>query len=342
MTSRELFKNAIEGKPTPRTPFWIMRQAGRYLPEYRALKERHSFLEIVKTPELALEVTLQPIRRFDFDCAILFSDILVVAEALGFKYNFREQGGIELEKTIKSIDDIKKLPPPSVIYERLNYVKEALQLIRKELPNKALLGFSASPFTLACYMIEGGSSKDFKKFNDFFTNDQYTFEMLLARLALAISEYAKMQVECGIDGFQMFDSHASCAPFMLYEDLSATSANFAMSKIQGKVKTIFFANNMSGRFAEVKNVNADVYSLDSKTNLQEIAVENENKFGLQGNIENRILSDATPEIVEEKTLALLNEMKDFKHILNLGHGILPDAKLENVEAFVNTAKNFSK
>ncbi len=342
MTSKEIFKNAIEGKATPRTPFWIMRQAGRYLPEYRALKEKHSFLEIVKTPELALEATLQPIRRFDFDCAILFSDILVVSEALGFNYNFREQGGIELEHTIKSIDDIRNLPSQNVIRERLNYVKEALLLIRKELPNKALLGFSASPFTLACYMIEGGSSKDFHKTIDLFTNDPYAFEMLLARLALAISEYAQMQAECGIDGFQMFDSHASVAPFMLYEDLSAASANFALSKIQGKVKTIFFANNMSGRFEEVKKVSADIYSLDSKTNLAEIATQNSNNFALQGNLENRILSDALPQIVAEKTLALLNEMKDFKHVLNLGHGILPDAKLENVEAFVTTAKNFKK
>lgn len=342
MTSRELFLNAVEGKPVLRTPFWIMRQAGRYLPEYRALKEKYGFLEIVKTPELSLEATLQPIRRFDFDCAIVFSDILVVAEALGFKYNFRDKGGIELESTIKSVEDIRKLPPASIIREKLSYVKDALSLIRKELPNKALLGFSASPFTLASYMIEGGSSRDFQKFHDFFTNEQYAFEMLLAKLAIAISEYAKMQVECGIDGFQMFDSQASCAPFKMYEDLSAISANFAMSKIQNKVKTIFFANGMQGRFDEVKKVNADVYSLSSQENLPQIATENENQFCLQGNIPNVILSEASPKEVEEKTFSLLNEMKPFRHILNLGHGILPDAKLENVEAFANVAKNFKK
>ena len=226
--------------------------------------------------------------------------------------------------------------------ERLGYVKDALKMLRGELPDKAVLGFCASPFTLAAYMIEGGSSADFKKFNDFFTNEPYLFEMLSAKLALATSEYAQMQAECGIDALQMFDSHASCAPFALYEDLSARSANFAMSKIQGKVKTIFFANNMEGRFEEVKKVSADAYSLGSQTGLAEIAAQYGNSFALQGNLPNRLLSDATPKVVAQKAGELLSSMKNYRHILNLGHGILPDAKLENVEALATAAKNFKR
>lgn len=342
MTPREIFRAAIEGKAAPRAPFWIMRQAGRYLPEYRALKEKRGFLEIVKTPELAVEASLQPVRRFGLDCAIIFSDILVVAEALGFKYDFREGGGIALERQIKGIDDIRNLPPAEVVREKLGYVKDALKMLRSELPENAVLGFGASPFTLAAYMVEGGSSNDFRKLNEFFTSEPYLFEMLLAKLAAAISEYAQMQAECGIDGFQMFDSHASCAPFMLYEDLSARSANFALRKIQGKVKTIFFAKGMAGRLEEVRKVSADVYSLDEQSNLSEIASECANAFALQGNLENRLLSCAAPEIVAQKTTELLNSMKEYRHVLNLGHGILPDAKLENVEAFVSAAKNFKK
>ncbi|MBO7521082.1 MAG: uroporphyrinogen decarboxylase [Opitutales bacterium] len=342
MTSNEIFHAAVEGKPAPRAPFWIMRQAGRYLPEYRALKEKRGFLEIVKTPELALEASMQPVRRFDFDCAIIFSDILVVAEALGFDYDFRPRGGIALERSIKDVNDIKNLPPAAAVREKLGYVKDALKMLRNELPDKAVLGFCASPFTLAAYMIEGGSSPDFRKFNDFFTNEPYLFEMLSAKLALAISEYAQMQLECGIDALQMFDSQASCAPFMLYEDLSARSANFALSKIQGRVKTIFFANGMAGRFEEVKKVSADAYSLDSLSSLPEIAAQCGNSFALQGNLQNSLLSDSTPEIVAQKTSELLNSMKPYRHILNLGHGILPDAKLENVEALAGAAKNFRK
>src|SRR6266542_4079958 len=163
LTSRKRFLNAVHCRPVDHPPVWLMRQAGRALPEYRALKEKYSFLELVQTPELAAEVTLQPIRRFGFDAAILFSDILVVAEALGQPYHFRDQGGIEMEFTLRSAGDIERLDTGAVI-ERLQYVARALPLIKSELGARtALLGFAGSPWTLANFMLEGCSAKEYTK-----------------------------------------------------------------------------------------------------------------------------------------------------------------------------------
>ena len=341
MNSRELFLNAISLKKTERAPFWIMRQAGRYLPEYRALKEKHPFTQIVKTPGLALEATLQPIRRFDFDCAILFSDILVVSEAMGFPYSFADGKGISLSRTISSASDIENMPSPDGVCERLFYVKNALGLIRAELPNKALLGFCSSPFTLAAYMVEGGSSNAFPKYRAFIKNCPKEFEKLMDILAQATSSYAKMQANCGADAVQIFDSHAYLAPRGMYENLSGRYARKVAGSLKGEAYSILFANKMSGRFGEIISAGADAYSLDSSARLSEIRKKFGGGFALQGNLAPEILSAESPQACAQKTREILGDMAGSRgHILNLGHGILPDANLENVEAFAETAKNF--
>src|SRR5437667_5679984 len=175
LSQRERFLNACHCKPLDRPPIWLMRQAGRALPEYRALKETHSFLELVQTPELAAEVTLQPVRRFGMDAAILFSDILVVAEALGQRYRFGENGGIEMEFTLQSPKDIERLDP-SAVPNHLHYVAKALRLVRDELGEKtALLGFAGAPWTLANFMLEGGSAKEFTRAKRLFYSDPALF-----------------------------------------------------------------------------------------------------------------------------------------------------------------------
>ena len=182
MNSRERFLAACAGRPLDRPPLWVMRQAGRYLPEYRELKARSSFLHLVRTPELATEVTLQPLRRFALDAAILFSDILVIPEALGQGYQFRDTGGIAMEGRIATRADVEKLAPAAAVTERLEYVAAALRLIRGELAGKrALLGFGGSPWTLATYMVEGGSSEDFERVKLLFYTDRGTFDALLER-----------------------------------------------------------------------------------------------------------------------------------------------------------------
>jgi uroporphyrinogen decarboxylase len=200
--------NACHGRPVDRPPVWLMRQAGRALPEYRALKEKHSFLELVHTPELATEVTLQPIRRFGFDAAILFSDILVVPEALGQPYHFRETGGVEFAFPLRTAPDLARLQWTGMV-ERAQYVAAALRLIKTGLgPRTALLGFAGTPWTLANFMIEGESARGFSRAKAWFQEDRQTFDRFLDQLSVAIAEYLQMQIDAGVDAVQLFDSLA--------------------------------------------------------------------------------------------------------------------------------------
>src|SRR4051812_36167796 len=190
MTSRDRFLAACTCQKLERPPLWIMRQAGRYLPEYRALKGKSSFLEMVRTPALAAEVTLQPLKRFALDAAILFSDILVIPEALGQGYRFREEGGIAMEHRLETRADVDALAPVEAVPTKLNYVAEALALLKKELAGeKALLGFGGSPWTLATYMVEGGSSDEFERVKLLFYTDRGTFDALLEKLTAALITY---------------------------------------------------------------------------------------------------------------------------------------------------------
>src|SRR5688572_9605236 len=183
MTSRERFLAACACQPLDRPPVWVMRQAGRYLPEYRALKAKSSFLEMVRTPSLAAEVTLQPLRRFALDAAILFSDILVIPEALGQVYRFREEGGIGMEYRLETRSQIDALAPVEAVPGRLRYVADTLALLKKELAgSRALLGFGGSPWTLATYMVEGGSSDDFERIKHLYYTERATFDALLEKL----------------------------------------------------------------------------------------------------------------------------------------------------------------
>ena len=207
MTSRERFLAACACQPLDRPPIWVMRQAGRYLPEYRALKAKSSFLEMVRTPALALEVTLQPLRRFALDAAILFSDILVIPEALGQGYAFRDTGGIAMAYRIDTRAQVDALAPASAVPDRLRYVADALGLLKRELDgSKALLGFGGSPWTLATYMVEGGSSDDFERIKLLFYTDRALFDALLEKLTEALIVYFKLQIAAGADAIQIFDS----------------------------------------------------------------------------------------------------------------------------------------
>jgi uroporphyrinogen decarboxylase len=207
MNSRSRFLAACSCQPLDRPPLWVMRQAGRYLPEYRALKAKSSFLEMVRTPAVAMEVTLQPLRRFALDAAILFSDILVIPEALGQGYHFREQGGIAMAYRLETRAQVDALAPAEAVTERLNYVAETLKLLKTELAGShALLGFGGSPWTLATYMVEGGSSDEFELIKQLFYTDRAMFDALLEKLTAALIVYFKLQIEAGADAIQIFDS----------------------------------------------------------------------------------------------------------------------------------------
>ena len=340
--SRELFHATCAGVKFKRPPFWMMRQAGRYLPEYRALKERHGFLGIVKTPEVAVEAALQPMRRFDFDCAIIFSDILVVPEALGFAYKFKDAGGIAMERRVETEDDIRHMRDNlGALRENLSYVAENARLLRRALPKKAVLGFCGAPFTLAAYMVEGESSKTFPRFLDFVNGKPALFEKLLGVLEEALTDYLQMQMECGVDGVQIFDSHASLTPPQEYSKLSVGAIKRILDALDGRTRTIVFAPNMSGRFAEVARLGADVYSVGSAAKLSSLLGVGGGKYCLQGNLAPEMLSGSSPEDVFEATKKIVGDMLPHgRHIFNLGHGIRPDAKIENVEAMCRAVKSF--
>ncbi|MDX2187886.1 MAG: uroporphyrinogen decarboxylase [Opitutaceae bacterium] len=335
MTSRERFLAACACEPLDRPPIWIMRQAGRYLPEYRALKAKSSFLEMVKTPDLATEVTLQPLRRFPLDAAILFSDILVIPEALGQPYHFRDSGGIEMEFKLSGAADISRLAPPEAVPERLSYVGAALKSIRKELgETKALLGFGGSPWTLATYMVEGGSSDDFDRVKTLFYTDRTAFTALMERLTAALVAYFKMQIEAGADAIQIFDSWGGIIAGQDYVDASLRWIREIVAALPADFPVILYAKGTAPQLTDQAFSGVRVISVDW---TQELAITRRNLPGnvaVQGNLD-PVLMQTTPEIVEREASRILESMRPHRgHIFNLGHGITPQARIECVERLV--------
>jgi uroporphyrinogen decarboxylase len=329
-TNRRRFLDACHCRATDRPPVWLMRQAGRALPEYRELKETHSFLELIQTPELAAEVTLQPVRRFGFDAAILFSDILVIPEAMGQPYRFRETGGLVMDFAVRTKTDIERLSVERVV-ERLSYVDQALRLIRKELGDQtALIGFSGSPWTLATFMMEGGSAEKYTRALRLFHEDRETFYTFAEKLTAAITAYVQMQISAGVDALQIFDSHGG--------QLAPTDFQEASGRW---IRDIIAAIGTHGNWDDLLATGASVLGIDWQFPLAHARRLLPADIALQGNLAPALLSDATPDVVAQETRAILEAMRGRKgHIFNLGHGVPPNAKLENITALVETVQNF--
>jgi uroporphyrinogen decarboxylase len=337
---RERFLKACACQKVDRPPVWLMRQAGRALPEYRELKQKHTFLELVQTPELAAEVTLQPVRRFGFDAAILFSDILVICEAMGQPYYFREQGGIEMAFALDSAADIEKLET-GAIRERLRYVAEALPLIKRALGGRtALIGFAGSPWTLANFMLEGGSSKQFTKARALFESDPRLFSRLMEKLTQAIVEYLEMQIEAGADALQIFDSLGGLLPDDAFGAASCRWVGEIVAALRGRVPVIVFGKGAHGNWPALAATGANVLGVEWTIPLAEVKEQLPANVGVQGNLDPAVLL-TTPEEVTLATGEILQSMRGCQgHIFNLGHGVPPGAKLENIEALVRTVRNF--
>jgi uroporphyrinogen decarboxylase len=359
-TNRRRFLDACHCRTVDRPPVWLMRQAGRALPEYRELKEKHSFLELIQTPELAAEVTLQPVRRFGFDAAILFSDILVIPEAMGQPYRFRETGGLVMDFAVRTRADIERLSVERVT-ERLSYVDQALRLLRKELGDQtALIGFSGSPWTLATFMMEGGSAGKYTRALSLFREDRKTFYALAGKLTAAITAYLQMQINAGVDALQIFDSHGGQLAPTEFQEASgrwmkeivaaigtpasgtARSENPSQRAVpEAGVPIIVFSLGTHGNWDDLLATGASVLGLDWQLPLAHARRLLPADIALQGNLAPALLSDATPEVVAQETRAVLEAMRGRKgHIFNLGHGVPPNAKLENIAALVETVKTF--
>lgn len=337
MTSKERFLAAANCQQLDRPPIWIMRQAGRYLPEYRKLKESYDFVTMVKTPELATEVTLQPLKRFALDAAIVFSDILIVPEALGQPYHFRDEGGIGMDFRLETSADIEKLLPATAVSEKLTYIAEALRMVDSEVGrDKAVLGFAGSPWTLACYMVEGGSSKDFTRIKALFYEDRNLFEQLMTKLTAACAELLKMQLIAGADCVQLFDSWASACPGTDYHDMSLRWIRQIIEQLPEGAPIILFAKGMAHHVDSLATSGAKVLGMDWSVDLPEMRERAPAHIALQGNLDPALLS-TNPGVVRTAAQELLAGMNHAPgHIVNLGHGILPSAKIECVEALVET------
>lgn len=331
MTPRERFLAAANSQPVDRPPIWLMRQAGRYLPEYRELKTQHDFVTMVRTPELASEVTLQPLKRFPLDAAIIFSDILVIPEALGQGYHFREQGGIGMDYLLDSQEKIEALDNTKIT-ERLSYVADALSVTRSKLgDDTALLGFCGSPWTLACYMIEGGSSKDYMSLKKLAWEQPEQFEMLMQKLTDSIVEYLHMQIDAGADALQIFDSWGSLCPATHYEAWSLRWIHHIIMKLQARVPVILYAKGMGHKAADLLHTGASILSLDWTINMRRMRQKLGHGIAVQGNLDPITLT-TSPEIVRKEAIRVLEDAgKQPGFIFNLGHGMVPSAKIECVE-----------
>lgn len=340
MNSRDRFMAACKRQTLDRPPVWVMRQAGRYLPEYRALKEKYTFVEMVQTPELAVEVTMQPLTRFALDAAILFSDILVIPEAMGQKYQFRDGGGIEMEFKADTSEIINKLDP-SGVEDRLSYVFNTLSLLKTELKGeKALIGFGGAPWTLATYMVEGGSSRNFAHVKELFFSDRKVFDSLMVKLTEALIKYFSLQVEAGADVIQVFDSWGGALAPGTFWDASGKYLKTIVDSLKGKVPVIVFSRGAHAWTDCLKRIDADVLGVDTACPIGEFYDIFKGKTAVQGNMD-PVVMNTTPEIVASQSTDILETMRTRPgHIFNLGHGILPQAHIECMEALVTTVRNF--
>ncbi len=340
MNGREQFLAACRREVLERPPVWLMRQAGRYLPEYRKLKEQYDFVTMVKTPELAAKVTMQPIDRFGFDAAIIFSDILVIPEALGQPYHFREKGGIQMDFPVRAEQDLAKLQLGRV-EEHLQYVPRALELTRSMLGEEtALIGFSGSPWTLATYMVEGGSSKSYEYVKGLIYQNSAMLHELLDLNTQAIIKYLQMQVDAGVDAIQIFDSWAGILSKETYWQVSGQYIARIVAAISPEVPVIVYAKGAHVWLTDLKRIQAQVLGLDWTVPLDQFYNDLDGQTAVQGNLDPIVMSSA-PEIVRREALKILNAMHGKPgHIFNLGHGILPSAKIECVETLVETVKSY--
>lgn len=338
MTGRERFQAACQGRPVDRPPVWLMRQAGRYLPEYRALKQQHTFLEMVRSPDLAAEVTLQPIRRYALDAAIIFSDILVVPGAMGQGFSFRDGRGINMEFAVRTAEDLARLATTDAA-ARLDYVYGALRRTRELLPpDRALLGFGGSPWTLAAYMVEGGSSEDGRTVRAMAAQGDPVLRKLLEMLSGVLVEYFRGQVAAGAEAIQIFDSWAAwCVD---YEEWSLRWVREVVRGLGHDVPVIFFARGRNRQAAALASTGATVLSLDWETPLSEVRRDLERPLPLQGNMDPAHL-ERTPEAAAAAATQVLEDMAPWRgHIFNLGHGIRPAARPECVAAVVEAVTSF--
>ncbi len=336
----DLILRAARGEKTERVPVWLMRQAGRILPEYRAIRERLSgFKELVTTPHLAAEVTIQPVDILDTDAAIIFSDILVVPEAMGLDYEMMEAKGPIFPKTIKTAADIDALNTINSI-EKLSYVFEAIKVTKKELNNRVpLIGFAGAPWTLLAYMVEGSGSKTFSKARKFLYAEPALAHQLLTKITEVTILYLKEQVRSGADMLQIFDSWAGILPPDHYKEFSLHYISSICDAIPEVPVTVFAKGAFFAR-KEMGKLNCRTIGLDWNMEIKESRKLIGNDKTLQGNLDPCVLYTSYEEI-RKHTKQMVKAFGTQKYIANLGHGVYPDTDKDKVKCFIEAVKEYS-
>ncbi|MGH8556614.1 MAG: uroporphyrinogen decarboxylase [Methylococcales bacterium] len=348
MTQPYCLIDALLRRPVRRTPVWMMRQAGRYLPEYRSVREKAgSFMNLCTNPELACEITLQPLRRFRFDAAILFSDILTIPDAMGLGLHFVENEGPRFERPLQNAADIRKLPVPDPEIE-LAYVMDALRLVKKNLNGKLpLIGFSGSPWTLATYMVEGRSSRNFQKIKQLMYNDPVTTHTLLKKLSAAVTAYLNAQIAAGADAVMIFDTWGGTLSPRDYQIFSLLYARAVYDGLNlnadsdNPVPAILFTKGGGQWLDSMADSGYSALGLDWTTDLAAARIGVGERVALQGNMDPTVLY-AEPEVIRQKVQYILRQFgKGSGHVFNLGHGILPDINPDHVQVMVEAVHEFS-
>ena len=339
----DLFLRACKRLPVERTPVWIMRQAGRYLPQYRAVREKADFLTMCHTPELAAQVTIQPVEIIGVDAAILFSDILVIPEAMGMKFEMIESRGPVFHKPLRTENDANDLKIIDPLKD-LKYVLDAVSLTKKELDGKVpLIGFSGSPWTLLTYMIEGKGSKNFSFVKKLIYNNPILAHNVLDKLADAVAAYLSAKIEAGANAVQIFDTWGGILSQKDYEEFSLRYIAKVISQIKRKDEpVIVFSKGVHFKLKNIAAAGADVIGLDWTMDLGEVRKQVGDKAALQGNMDPAALYAGKEKIRDEVKKTLTSYGKGSGHIFNLGHGILPDVDPENAKAFVEFVKEESR
>jgi uroporphyrinogen decarboxylase len=337
----QVFLAACRREPTSYTPVWLMRQAGRYMEEYRKLRQEHDFLDLCKNPDLATEITVTPVERLGVDAAILFADILLIIEPMGVGLEYSKGDGPVIHRPLRSgkdVDGLNDFDPE----KELSFVYDAVRKISKALKNKApLIGFAGAPFTLASYLIEGGGSRNYVHTKKLFFTAPEAWKRLMGRLAKLTAEYLNCQIAAGAEAVQLFDSWAGCLTPMDYQQLVLPYTRAVIDAITPGVPVINFSTGTAGSLKHVRAAGGDVIGFDWRVNLDEAWQTVGYDVAVQGNLDPAILYASPKEIKNRAADILRRAGARPGHIFNLGHGVLPDTPVDHVIAMVEAVHELS-
>ena len=335
---KALFLAACRREPVPRVPVWIMRQAGRYLPEYRALREKHSFLEVAKTPDLAAEVSLQPFRRIGVDAVILFSDILIPAEAMGAPIELGDSGPVIHSpiRTAAQVEALANFDPEC----KTPFVGETIRQLCRELgPDVPVLGFAAAPWTLACYLVEGRSNDGFPAAKTLRASEPRLFQRLLEKIARATAGYLKSQIAAGVAAVQLFDTWAGELTAADYREFELPATQLLIDELApGSTPVILYSKASNHLLDDLAQTGATVLSVDWRADLADVRRRFGSRIAVQGNVDPCVLlgpAEGTAQAAREA----VRQSGGLGHVLNLGHGILPSTPVENAQEFVRAGQS---